>query len=60
MEVYLEEEALRDMTSLYIMCGLSYAGKSTLSKALVDRFGFSLVLFFLVELAVDHDIFESL
>ncbi|MFL5704416.1 MAG: AAA family ATPase [Ktedonobacteraceae bacterium] len=43
MEVYLEEEALRDMTSLYIMCGLSYAGKSTLSKALVDRFGFSLV-----------------
>jgi predicted kinase len=31
------------MAELYIMSGLPFAGKSTLTKALINRFGFSLV-----------------
>ena len=31
------------MTTLYVMCGLPFAGKSTLVKELIKRFDFSLV-----------------
>lgn len=37
----MEEHGI--VPELYMMCGLSFAGKSTLAKALAERFGFAAV-----------------
>jgi predicted kinase len=38
-----EENFMRNMGKLYIMCGLPYSGKTTLQKELVKRLGFQVV-----------------